>query len=143
GLTFASDGNLYVADAFNNSVKRYNGTSGAYISDFVASGSGGLGSPAGLAFGPDGHLYVSSASDSSVKRYNGATGAFVDNFVTAGSGGLNGPSYLTFTPALPFIQQVAVVCTKTDVVDSQIGCIHYRTNAYTAVDICGQSNYCQ
>ncbi len=143
GLAFGPDGHLYVASSGDNSVKRYEGTTGASLGNFVNSGDNGLGAPSGLVFGPDNNLYVASAADSTVKRYNSSTGAFIDNFVTAGSGGLNGPSYLTFTPALQFIEQVAVVCTQTNVVDSQVACIHYRTNAYTAIDVCGQSNYCQ
>jgi DNA-binding beta-propeller fold protein YncE len=80
-------------------VKRYNGTTGAFIDTF-ASGSG-LSVPRGLVFGPDGNLYVSSQDTNEVKRYNGTTGVFMDNFVTAGSGGLDAPFFMTFTTVIP------------------------------------------
>lgn len=74
---------LYVSSEGTNSVKRYDGTTGAYVSDFVSAGSGGLSRPQGITFGPDGNLYVSSRDTGNVIRYNGLTGAFIDVF-TAG-----------------------------------------------------------
>jgi outer membrane protein assembly factor BamB len=93
-VAFGSDGNLYVSSLLTDQVKRFNGTTGAFIDNF-ASGAG-LDGPDGLVFGPDGNLYVSSFLTDQVKRYNGATGAFIDNF--ASGGGLDGPSGLVFTP---------------------------------------------
>ena len=55
-LRFGPDRNLYVASRGTDSVKRYDGASGAYIDDFVASraggspGTGGLAQPAGILF---------------------------------------------------------------------------------------------
>lgn len=80
--SFAAPRDFFVSSESTNSVKRYDGITGAYIGDFVAPGSGGLGRPQGIAFGPDGNLYVSSAADNKVKRFNGQTGAFIDNFTT-------------------------------------------------------------
>src|SRR5687768_17331309 len=71
---------LYVSSEGTNSVKRYNGITGAFMGDFVASGSGGLDRPQGLSFGPDGHLYVSSVTSGRVLRYHGASGAFLGAF---------------------------------------------------------------
>jgi outer membrane protein assembly factor BamB len=90
------DGDIYVSGWNSGQVLRYDGTTGAFIEEFVASGSGGLAKASGLAFGPDSHLYVSSHSTSEVLRYDGTTGAFIDAFVTAGSGGLNKTEGLTF-----------------------------------------------
>ena len=50
-LTFGPDGNLYVASGPDR-VMRFNGATGAYIADFVASGSGGLDEPRYLLFTP-------------------------------------------------------------------------------------------
>jgi streptogramin lyase len=138
GLAFGPDGSLYVSSTGDNTVKRYNGATGAFLGNFVAAGSGGLGSPAGLVFGPDNNLYVSSASTGQVLRYNGSSGAFIDIFVASGNG-LSGRSWLVFTPTLPFNQQIQVTCTK---VDTSNGCAHTRTLTYTAVDPCGHTSTC-
>jgi len=98
-LTFAATPaqavELLVSSCNTDNVKRYNGTTGAFIDSFASGG--GLDAPIGLVFGPDGHLYVSSRTTDNVKRYNGTTGVFIDTF--ASGGGLDGPSFLTFTPA--------------------------------------------
>ena len=71
----------------------YNGTTGAFISDF-ASGNG-LNSPDGLAFGPDGNLYVDDTGGCEcIKRYDGTTGAFLGNLAPLG----DNPLGLTFGP---------------------------------------------
>jgi hypothetical protein len=41
-LVFGPDGNLYVSSQSNNSVLRYDGTTGAFIDTFIQTGSGGL-----------------------------------------------------------------------------------------------------
>ena len=86
---------LFVSSFVSDDVKRYNGTTGAFMASFASGG--GLNGPEGLGFGPDGHLYVSSSSTDDVKRYNGTTGAFIDTF--ASGGGLS-PTFLTFAPTV-------------------------------------------
>jgi streptogramin lyase len=100
-LVFGPDGNLYVSDATDHSVVRFNGTTGEFMDSFVSPVSGGLSGPAGLIFGPDNNLYVNSLNSNSVLRYDGTTGAFIDVFVTSGSGDLNHPAYLCFTNTDP------------------------------------------
>jgi DNA-binding beta-propeller fold protein YncE len=100
-LAFGPDGDLYVSEFKTNSVRRYDGQTGAFLNVFVAAGSGGLTGgtilvPGGLLFGPDGDLYATSPGTNEVLRYDGATGEFLNAFVTAGSGGLATPSYLLF-----------------------------------------------
>jgi hypothetical protein len=41
-LTFGPNGNLFVSSNTSNSVLEYNGTTGAFVTAFVPSGSGGL-----------------------------------------------------------------------------------------------------
>lgn len=103
---------LYVVSRVTDSVKRYHGTTGAYLGDFVASGSGGLDGPIGLTFGPDGNLYVSAGFGtvpSAVFRYQGPSGKNPGapmpsagmsgaTFVTSGSGGLLTTFGLVFGP---------------------------------------------
>jgi sugar lactone lactonase YvrE len=86
---------LLVTNLGGNSVRRYDGTTGAFINLF---GSGGLSDPEGLAIGPDGNVYVSSFNTNEILRYNGTTGAFMGVFVSAGLGGLGGPEDLVFGP---------------------------------------------
>jgi DNA-binding beta-propeller fold protein YncE len=85
---------LLVVSAFGDNLKRYDGTTGAFLGTFASGG--GLAQPYGLAFGPDGNLYVTSFASDDVKRYDGTTGAFIDTF--ASGGGLDGPTILVFTP---------------------------------------------
>src|SRR5436309_4256041 len=89
GLTFplggaiGPDRNLYVSNSNNETVLRYNGTTGAFVNVFVPA----VDDPAALIF-RSGSLYVASSSDpGSVSRFNANTGAFVDTFVAPGSGG--------------------------------------------------------
>jgi streptogramin lyase len=88
-LVFGPDGNLYVASDRDHKVLRYDGTTGAYMDDFVAAGSGGLDNAQGAGFGPDGNFYVSSWKNDNVVRYNGTTGAFIDVYASVGLGGLD------------------------------------------------------
>ncbi|QYK53295.1 MAG: PEP-CTERM sorting domain-containing protein [Fimbriimonadaceae bacterium] len=85
-LAFSASRDLYVSSSGTNSVKRFDGVTGAYLGDFVASGSGGLVDPQGIAFGPDGNLYVASVavqgSVSSIKKYSGLNGAYMGEFNT-------------------------------------------------------------
>lgn len=81
GLTFGSDGNLYISGFVSHNVCRFNPFTGAYLGEFVPSRSGGLINPTGIAFGPDGNLYVSGLNYG-IWRYSGLTGAFIDRFIT-------------------------------------------------------------
>lgn len=103
---------LYVVSRGTDSIKRYDGTTGAFLGDFVASGSGGLDAPIGLTFGPDGNLYVSAgfvAAPSAVFRFQGPSGRSPGApmpsagnsgavFVASGSGGLLDTFGLIFGP---------------------------------------------
>jgi DNA-binding beta-propeller fold protein YncE len=78
---------LFVSSFSQNSVRRYD-DSGAFLSEFIAAGSGGLVAPHRGIFGPDGNFYVASANNDRILRYNGETGAFLDVFIQNGSNGL-------------------------------------------------------
>jgi hypothetical protein len=69
---------LLVTSQFDQTVREYDGTTGAFVK--VAASGGGLIDPVGVAIGLDGNLLVSDGI--SVKRYNRATGAFIDVFAS-------------------------------------------------------------
>lgn len=92
---------LYVSSINDNSVKRYNGTTGAFVDNFVPTQSGGLTTPTGQLFGPDGNFYVSSLSTNQVMRYSGSTGAPLPSGGNSGAvfaqgGGLSLPEGIVF-----------------------------------------------
>ena len=73
---FGPDGMLYVASFIDDAVLRYDGATGAYVDDFIPSGTGAINGPdAGMDFGPDGHLYIPSFNNHRILRYHGKTGA--------------------------------------------------------------------
>src|SRR5260370_34762502 len=80
-LPCAGAADLLVGNLSDNSIKRFDGITGAFLGNFVAPGAGGLSTPGYFIFGPDGNLYVSSIGNDSVKRYNGTTGAYINDFV--------------------------------------------------------------
>jgi DNA-binding beta-propeller fold protein YncE len=108
------DLDLYVVSRLTDSIKRYDGSTGAYLGDFVASGGGGLSEALGVTFGPDGNLYVASGSffgtnSSAVFRFEGPAGTTPGApmpsagnegavFVASGSGGLLTTFGLIFGP---------------------------------------------
>jgi sugar lactone lactonase YvrE len=93
-----AQGNLYVSSEGTNSVKEYNGTTGAYIRDFVAAGDHGLGSPQGLTFDSSGNLYVSSLGSGQVLQYdpNG-------NFTRVFASGFTYPADITWRNGLLYV----------------------------------------
>jgi sugar lactone lactonase YvrE len=95
-LVPAQSTDLFVIDAGNNRVLRYDGSTGGFLNEFISPGSGGLLTPQDLTVGPDGNLYVASWSTGSVKRYDRTTGAYLGDFVKSGSGGLSNPDQPIF-----------------------------------------------
>lgn len=115
GLIFGPDGNLYVGDwaggfqdRLGGRILRFDGTTGAFLDEFVATGSGGIVHPFGMAFAPRPgdpsklDLYVCNVGDKehsgNVLRYDGSTGSFLGVFVDSHSGNLGLPNSLTFGP---------------------------------------------
>jgi sugar lactone lactonase YvrE len=80
GIAFGPDGNLYVSSS-NDKVLRFNGTTGAFIDEFVPYGTPNLTDPQDLVFRGDGNLYISNGWTASVIRCNAGTGAYIDTFV--------------------------------------------------------------
>jgi DNA-binding beta-propeller fold protein YncE len=82
-LVCTARGDLFVSSLTQNSVRRYDGDTGAFVGTFISPGLGGLSGPHRGTFGPDGSFYVASANNDRVLRYHGSTGAFIDVFASA------------------------------------------------------------
>jgi sugar lactone lactonase YvrE len=88
GLALDGSGNLYVANAGNNTIEEFN--SSGVGSVFATSG---LDYPVGLAFDSSGNLYVANAGNNTIEEFNSnGTGSV---FATASSG-LDLPGGLAF-----------------------------------------------
>lgn len=87
---------IFVSSRATNSVKRYDGTDGKFIDDFVKPGSGGLNLTQEIAFGPDGHLYVSGRGNTAILKYDKSTGEFIGRFTKGYE--LDEPTKMTFGP---------------------------------------------
>jgi DNA-binding beta-propeller fold protein YncE len=86
GLVFDSTGNLFVVNAGNDSVYRFDSSASASL--FASSN---LGNPAGAAFDTTGNLYVASASGNTIYEFTpGATPTSVATPTLFASGTTNG-----------------------------------------------------
>ncbi len=94
-LAYGPDGNLYVASFGSSAVIQYDGTTGAFLSQFVAAG---VPSAHGVGFGGDDNLYVASFGSSGIAHFDGSNGSPLGNFVAPGVGGLSGPADAIFCP---------------------------------------------
>jgi sugar lactone lactonase YvrE len=97
---FCPSGSYLIAGSHdNNSVLRYDESTGAFVDQFDPQNLANLNNPTGGVFGSDGNLYVGSGpflkSNQSVLQYNGTTGAFQTVFasqnITSPRGVLFGP----------------------------------------------------
>ncbi|QDT96317.1 GEVED domain-containing protein [Gimesia aquarii] len=81
GMTFDSNGNLYVASFSTNEILKFD-SNGDVVpgGPFIAAGTGGLANPRGLTIGPDGLLYVANGATESILRFDPDTGDFIDNY---------------------------------------------------------------
>ncbi len=89
-------GTLYVVSRGNNSILRYNASTGDFLG--VLASDNGLNDPVGMILGPDNNLYVANLGGNTVVRFNPVTGESLGEFVTSGSGGLSGAVGLAFGP---------------------------------------------
>jgi len=90
-------GDLVIARNRNSVIQRFDGTTGAFIADFVPD-VGGLFVGLDADLGPDGNIYVASSGSGRITRHNGITGEFLNVVVPYGAGGLNVPIDLTVGP---------------------------------------------
>ena len=101
-FVFGANGDLYApSSAFTangqSGVLRFDGTSGAFESVFIAPGAGGLTSFADIETMPT-STDLLICDTNRVNRYDGTTGAFVSTFITPGAAGTGALGNLTFGP---------------------------------------------
>lgn len=89
----------------NDSIERYDATTGDYLGSFIAPGSGGLDGPGAVSVGPDSNLYVTSALSNQILRYDGMTGDFLDVF--AEGNGLSTPNNIVFNGNFMYVGEFA------------------------------------
>jgi sugar lactone lactonase YvrE len=87
-IAIGADDRLYVSCILNNSIERFDLTTGASLGSFVLGGSGGVVSPRSLSFGENGNLFVANGTGA-VLQFDATTGAPVapSPFVDANSNG--------------------------------------------------------
>jgi sugar lactone lactonase YvrE len=95
GVAFGPDGNLYTSPAGgpnSNAIQRFSGTSGAFIGNFVPTGT--INGVRDIVFN-NGYMFVSGEGSSEVFKYDATTGAYLGVFA---SGNINGSFGLAFGP---------------------------------------------
>ncbi len=98
-VVFGPDGKLYVgAEGGGGGVFRFDGTTGAFIDEFIPRGADSINSVWGIAFDTNGDLYVAERDQARVVKFSGVDGSSLGDFVTAGDGGLGSIRGMTFGP---------------------------------------------
>ena len=118
GLAFDAAGNLFIADSFNNRIRRVDAATGIITS--VAgtgvggfSGDGGLATaaefnlPRGLAIDAAGNLFISDVFNNRVRRVDAVTGV-ITTVVGSGAGGFSGDGGLATAAELDFPEGLAI-----------------------------------
>ena len=94
-MVYGPDGNLLVLCEFSHRVLRFNGTSGAFIDEFISSatlGAAGVSDPDDMELGPDGNLFITghfpeTTDDfSAIFKFSGTSAdTFLGDFATFGA----------------------------------------------------------
>jgi len=90
GIDWDSNGDFYVSSYSESSVRKFNGTTGADMGDFISTGLQG---PTNIFFEPGGDLIVFNYNSGIIKRFD-SNGIFVEDLIT----GVNGCEGFAFFP---------------------------------------------
>ncbi len=89
GQSLSNDGDLLVSSFLDDSIKRFDGTTGQFLGNFVSSGTGGLDGPLDNLVLPDGTFLAASFFTDSIKHFD-QNGNYLGDAIT----GLDGPQGL-------------------------------------------------
>ncbi len=124
---------LLVGSGGDSSIKPYDETTGAFIRDFITSGSGGLLNPGSFSLAANGNLFVSSNGTNSIKEYNGTSGEYIRDLtdsngrlVTAGNLAAKDNSLFVVTSRIPGSERDAGLGSGLVTFDS--GVVEYDIN---------------
>ncbi|MDM8523901.1 SMP-30/gluconolactonase/LRE family protein [Desulfococcaceae bacterium HSG8] len=86
GIAADKDGNIYVADKYNNSIQKF-GPDGNFITQWGSSGSGNgeFNKPYGIAADENGYVYVADTYNNSIQKFT-SDGKFIAKWGSSGSG---------------------------------------------------------
>lgn len=123
GITFDAAGNLYIADKFNERIRRVDATTGIITSvagngahggwNGAAFGNGGMATAASLtypiatAFDASGNMYIADNGSQTVRKIDGTTGV-ITRFAGTHAGGYNGDGIAASTAKLNNPRSIAV-----------------------------------
>ena len=87
-MVYNSGGSLLVLNEFSHNVLKFDGATGAFVSEFIsptALGSVGVSDPDDMEIGPDGNLYVTSHFNSAANifKFDGTTGLYLGIFAAS------------------------------------------------------------
>jgi sugar lactone lactonase YvrE len=85
GLAVDASGNVYIADTYNNAIKKWNPANNSISNLNIV----GLNNPQGVAVDTNGNVYIADTGNNLVRKWSAATG-----LVTTNISGLAGPSCL-------------------------------------------------
>jgi sugar lactone lactonase YvrE len=125
-----NDGLLYVLSSGNNRIMRFT-ESGAYVDDYVPTGSGGMSQTFGMAFGPDGDLYVAANTPSQIMRFRtedeslftvtnttASTLPLTVNYATADGTAIAGTNYTASSGTFTFAPGATTAMIAVPILDS-------------------------
>ena len=92
-IVIAPNGELLVSSLDTGGVKRYDGTTGAYLGDFISDGS--LSSPGGLALGLDNTIFVANQGNNTVMQFDLESGKLIGPFSFFDT---SGPQFMALGP---------------------------------------------
>ncbi|MCB0726156.1 MAG: T9SS type A sorting domain-containing protein [Ignavibacteriae bacterium] len=95
-FAYAEGYEMLVTSRNTHSIKRFNGTTGEFIDDFIAAGAGGLNSVIDIDEAPDGNIIVSGRGNTSLLLFDKETGEFIKTFTSGYS--LDNPTKIAYGP---------------------------------------------